>query len=215
MIMKKTLLLAVISCWALQGCLPAAIGGAAAGAGVIHDRRSTGMVVDNNTLRLKLKSLIANNKSIYDNSHFDVTVYNDTVLVTGEVASERIKSQITTIIRGNVPPEIKRIFNYALVGPRSSLMNRLYDTKITAKVKSVLTDVRVNGFDPTRVKVVTSHGVVFLLGIVTQQEAQGVTNVARRVEGVRRVVTLFTIDNTLNTVKGDAFKNVNYVNDEN
>jgi osmotically-inducible protein OsmY len=68
---------------------------------------------------------------------------------------------------------------------------RSSDAWITAKVKTALIDVDVKGFDITRVKVVTERGVVYLMGLVTREEAEAATDVVRRVGGVQRVVRLF------------------------
>lgn len=192
--MKNTILLIFSVLWALQGCVPLAIGGAATSASVIHDRRSVGTVLDDKTLGLFLSGKIANNKRLADNSHVNVTVYNGLALLTGEAINERIKEEIGKLVRDSGTGTITEIANYLLIGPRSTFMNRIYDSKLATKLKTVLFDVALPGFDPTRVKVVTEHGVGFLMGIVTSQEAEAVVNVARRVSGVRRIVTLFSID---------------------
>jgi len=45
--------------------------------------------------------------------------------------------------------------------------------------------------DGTRVKVGTDNGTVYLLGLVTHKEADAVTEAARQVGDVQRVVKLF------------------------
>ena len=74
-------------------------------------------------------------------------------------------------------------------------MERTYDSKQTAKVKSALLDIKLPGFDPTRVKVVTEHGYTYLLGIVSQEEASAAASIASRVSGVKGIVTMFEITN--------------------
>lgn len=192
--MKNTIVLILSASWILQGCAPLVIGGAATGAGVIHDRRSAGTVLDDKTLGLILAGKIATVKRLADNSHVNVTVYNGLALLTGEAVNEQIKREIGALVRDSGTGSVNRIANYLLIGPRSGFMNRLYDSKLAAKLKTVLFDVRLPGFDPTRVKVVTEHGVGFLMGILSPREAQAVVDVTRRVSGVRRIVTLFTID---------------------
>ncbi len=195
--MKKTALLLMTFVWLLQGCVPVLVGGAAVGGATIYDRRSSGTVIDDNTLELNLASKIANIKRLADNSHVNVTVYNGLVLLTGEAVNQEIKNEIGELVINNEINGVKRLANYLIIGPRSSFMNRAFDSKQTSKVKTALFDVNVAGFDPSRVKVITEHGVVFLMGILTTQEAQATENVVRRVSEVKQVVTLFEIDDQL------------------
>jgi len=71
----------------------------------------------------------------------------------------------------------------------SSLSARANDSYITSKIKARLLDsAKVN---PIHVKVVTEAGVVYLLGLVTEQEANDAVEVARTTDGVRKVVKVF------------------------
>ncbi|MBV5323909.1 MAG: BON domain-containing protein, partial [Rhodospirillaceae bacterium] len=66
---------------------------------------------------------------------------------------------------------------------------RANDTTITGNVKTrLLRDERVPG---TKIKVVTEAGVVYLMGLVTQAEADVATEIARTSSGVTKVITLF------------------------
>lgn len=197
--MKKTILLTVagvITLVSLQGCVPLLLGGAATGAAVINDRRTVGTVVDDRTLQLNIIHEINKVKRISENSHINVTVYNGLVLLTGEAANTNIR-QSAEYVASKVEG-VKKIVNDVVIGPRSSFMNRTYDTNQTAKVKAVMFDVKAPKFNPNRVKVVTEHGVTYLLGIVSEQEAAEIVNVARRVSGVARIVSLFEIHNQIN-----------------
>lgn len=194
--MKKTILFTILASICLQGCGALLVGGATTGALVANDRRTTGTVIDDKTLQFAVSNRIASIARLADNSHVNVTTYNGLVLLTGEAASETIRSDIETVAQA--VDGTKSVSNHIIIGPRSNLINRSYDSAQTAKVKTVMFDVKVDGFNPNRVKVVTEHGVVFLLGIVTQQEADAITSVASRVSGVAQVVTLFEINNNLN-----------------
>ena len=191
--MKKILSL-LIATLLLQGCAPLLLGGAAtAGFGVAHDRRSTGTLIDDNTLEVKVKGTIASNKLLADNSNVSVTGYNGMVLLTGEAFDDNIRQQITAMAKS--VPGVKRVENQLVIGRRSTFMERAYDSKQTAKVKTALLDIKLPGFDPTRVKVVTEHGYTYLLGIVSREEAEAAASVASRVTGVKEVVTMFEISN--------------------
>ena len=56
---------------------------------------------------------------------------------------------------------------------------------------AALIGLKIEGFDPTRVKVLTNQGTVYLMGLVTRQEAAASVEKARFVNGVLKVVKLF------------------------
>ena len=86
---------------------------------------------------------------------------------------------------------VRRIYNELEIASPSSAMTRSSDTWITAKVKSWL--LGSPDTEGLRVKVVTEDGVVYLMGLVTVDEAQRITDKAAGISGVQRVVKLFEI----------------------
>jgi len=190
--MKKMLSLALATLL-LQGCGMMLVGGAATTAGMVHDRRSAGTIIDDNALELKVLNTIRQTKMLADNSHVSATGYNGMILLTGEAYNENIRQHITAAVERI--PGVRQVRNQLVIGRRSTFMERAYDSKQTAKVKSALLDVKIAGFDPTRVKVVTEHGYTYLLGIVSEEEAQAAVDIARRVSGVKEIVSMFEIVN--------------------
>jgi osmotically-inducible protein OsmY len=71
------------------------------------------------------------------------------------------------------------------------MMTRSSDAWITTKVKSSLVGLGIEGFDPTRVKIVTENGTVYIMGLVYRTEANAAVAQARQASGVQRVVKLF------------------------
>ena len=63
------------------------------------------------------------------------------------------------------------------------------DTVITSNVKTRF--LGANNFNALHVKVVTERGVVYLLGTVTEVEANAATEIARTTDGVKKVVKVF------------------------
>jgi osmotically-inducible protein OsmY len=178
------LLVAIIT---LQGCATAVVTGAATGASVIYDRRTTGAVIDDQGIEFKAAYEIFNNKSIYDQSHINVTSYNGVVLLTGETLTEELKQQVTNLVKRL--PKVRRVHNELLIAAPSALPSRSSDTWITSKIKAKLTAEL--GSDTLFVKVVTEHGVVYLMGLVSQAEASKVVDIVSRSAGVQRVVKIF------------------------
>lgn len=179
---------AALSTLLLSGCAGLLIGGTAVGVGVAHDRRTTGTVVDDQTIELKIYDAL--NAQLPPGNQISTTSYNGIVLLTGSVVSEAARQQAETIARGVTPP-VREVYNELVVGRPSPLSSRSNDALLTTKVKTALLQVKIADFDPTRVKVVTERGVVYLMGLVRPNEADAAANVASQVGGVRQVVTLF------------------------
>ncbi len=175
---------------ALQGCAPVVVGGVAMGAAIVHDRRTSGTVVEDQNIEIKAYEALRSDADVHEQSHINVTSYNLAVLLTGETPTPALKERAGALVKD--VERVKHVYNELVIAAPSSFMNRSSDTVITGKVKTSLFSVEdLPGFDPTRVKVVTENGTVFLMGLVTQAEADAVTETVRSVGGVQRVVKLF------------------------
>lgn len=171
----------------LQGCAPAVVGGAAAGAGVAYDRRTTGTVIDDQGIEFKAKYALFNNKEIHDQSHINVTSYNGIVLLTGETPSESLKQKVTAEVKQI--PKVRRVHNELAIAAPSALPSRSSDAWITSKIKAKMTtDERT---DPFHIKVVTARGIVYLMGLVSRVEADQAVSLVKNTAGVQRVVKIF------------------------
>ncbi len=182
----------VLSVMLLSGCAGLLIGGTAVGVSVVHDRRTTGTLVDDQTIELKVYGAL--NGELPPGNRINATSYNGVVLLTGEVISEEARQKAEVATRNIVPP-VREVFNELVVGPPDSLSTRSNDAFLTTKVKTALFQIKIADFDPTRVKVVTERGIVYLMGLVRPNEADASANVASQVSGVRQVVTLFEFIN--------------------
>lgn len=188
-ITKKLLLTTIIAAQAalLGGCVAAVGAGAVTGAAVAHDRRTTGTFVDDNLIELKAMGALQTDKELWNYSHLNVTSYNNIVLLTGESPSEALRQRAAQTV-ANLQ-KVRKVHNEVVVAAPSSMVSRSGDTVITGKVKTAL--INKDDVDATRIKVVTENGVVYLMGLVTQAEADTATEVTRRVGGVQRVVRIF------------------------
>jgi osmotically-inducible protein OsmY len=119
--------------------------------------------------------------------HVVITSFNYTVLLTGEVPTAQSKARAAKIV-GEVP-QVKTVVNELQIAGESSTASRSNDAYITGKVKSNF--LGAGNFRPTDIKVVTEAGVVHLLGLVTREEADAATEVARSTAGVLKVVRVF------------------------
>jgi osmotically-inducible protein OsmY len=171
----------------LSGCFGAAAVGVGAGALAFADRRATEVQVTDEGIELRSGNRIS--EKYGSNTHVNVTSYNRTVLLTGEVPDAAAKSNIEKLV--SEVPNVKAISNELQIAGTSTLTARSNDTYITSKVKARFVDA--NTFAANHVKVVTEAGVVYLMGLVSQKEANAAVEIARTTGGVQKVVRVFEI----------------------
>ena len=189
--MKKTLLISLLLgatlLPSLQGCIPFVAAGATAGALATFDRRSLGTQTEDESIEWKASALV--NEKLGDKAHINFTSYNRKVLLTGEVPTSEAKAEAERLVLS--VNHVQSVYNELLVRPASSFSDRSNDSFITSKVKSRSVDS--GKFNPVHVKVITEAGTVFLLGMVTQPEANSAIQVARTTAGAKTVVNLLEI----------------------
>lgn len=189
--MKKALatglLLTAVLLPMLQGCLPMLAAGASGSAMAAFDRRSLGTQTDDETIEWKASARVSEKFS--DNAHVNFVSFNRKVLISGEVPSAEARVEIEQIVAG--VPQVQGVYNELTVGPVTSFSTRSSDSYITTRVKGRFVDSgKVNS---AHIKVVTEASIVYLLGLVTQPEADAAITVARTTSGVKKVVTLLEI----------------------
>jgi osmotically-inducible protein OsmY len=174
----------------LYGCAAAVVGGAATGATAAHDRRTVGTFIDDEGIELKARMAIFDDSELNRQIHINIISINGVVLLVGQAPTEAERQKAAEVTMAI--PKVRLVHNEMTVAAPNSYMTRSSDSLITAKVKTALFNIKeLNEFDPTRVKVVTENGIVYLMGILTHTEADAVTDVARQVGGVQKIVKLF------------------------
>ena len=169
---------------ALQGCAGLQATGAAFGGVAVQDRRTPGRYFDDEFVELKVLAAIREDEAMASQTHVNATSLNGLVLLTGEAPGQSLRDRITEIARST--PGVRAVQSEIALQAPSTLVARTNDTLVTGKVKLAL--FRHKKINAARVKVVTERGTVYLMGLLTQDEADRATEVARRVPGVQRVV---------------------------
>lgn len=170
---------------ALSGCFPLAATGVVVGAMAANDRRTIGAQTEDTGIEVKAAAQLR--QQLPDAGGIGVTSFNRKVLLTGQVLEERSRTEAAVIV-GRIE-NVRSVHNELEVAGRVSLGTSAADTSITARVKAMLIEAR--DIQATTIKVVTEAGVVYLMGIVTRAEGDRAAQVASRVAGVQRVVTVF------------------------
>jgi osmotically-inducible protein OsmY len=172
----------------LAGCVGVAAVGAGAGAMMASDRRISEVYLADEAIEIRVSNAIT--QQLGDKVHVNTTSYNRMLLLTGEVPDAATKELVEKIAIAN-SSEIRRVTNELQIAPLSSYSARSNDTYLTSKVKARFLDA--NRFSINHVKVVTENGSVYLLGLVTQSEADAAVEIARTTGGVQRVIRVFEV----------------------
>lgn len=172
------------------GCVAVVATGAVATGSSVHDRRGFGTVVDDKRIQLSAYDDLNEDKELVIRNRVMISVYNGVMLLTGEVRTPELKQRAEQTVTGF--EGVRRLVNEIDIMPREGFWSGRNDNKISARVKFALTDITsLPGFDVTRVKVSTAHRTVYLMGLLTHEEDEIVTEIARNVPGVERVVKVF------------------------
>lgn len=171
----------------LAGCFGAIAVGAGAGTLMLADRRISETYLADEGIEIRAANRIR--EQFGDKVHVNVTSYNRTVLLTGEVPDAATKEAVEKVAAS--VNEIRRMTNELSISGNSSFSARSNDTYLTSKVKARFLDAA--RFPINHVKVITENGGVYLLGLVTQTEADAAVEIARTTGGVLRVIRVFEV----------------------
>ena len=172
----------------LQGCAPVAVTGATTAVTTLAaDRRTTGTFIEDEAIEIKSRLALSDKKELNKRVHINFTSFNTSVLVSGEAPTEEDRQAVIDLVK-NVE-KVTRVFDEITLAAPSSLLSRSADTVVTAKIKSKL--IAEKDLSSLHVKVTTEDGVAYLMGLVTTEEGDIATEIARRTGGVQKVVKLF------------------------
>jgi osmotically-inducible protein OsmY len=171
----------------LGACAPLVVGGVATGVIVAVDRRTSGAQLEDEGIELRAANRLR--EALGDRGHVNVTSYNRQVLLTGEVPTEDDRLKVEQIL--SKVDNVRSVLNELAVMPATSLSQRSSDALVTGRVKASVVDAQ--DLSTHAFKVLTERGTVYLMGRVTEREAKRVTDIARTVQGSKRVVRAFEI----------------------
>ena len=171
----------------LGACAPIIVGGAVMGSLMATDRRTAGTQIEDEGIELRAGSGVSDN--LGERVHVNVTSYNRQVLLTGEVPSAQDKQLVEQVV--SKVENVRAIVNELGILGNSTLPQRTSDALVTGKVKASMLDAKdlfANSF-----KVVTERGTTYLMGRVTQREANRASDLVRSTGGVQKVVRVLEI----------------------
>ncbi len=184
-----TALVIILLGTSMQSCIfvaGAAVGAAAAGA-VVFDKRSAKETADDKAITQKIEDKLDANTEIQSSAHIVVASFNSVVLLAGDVPNTDMKEQVSTIAK--TVPGIAKLYNQVVISGKPSALSRVNDQFITATIKTKM--VGTDSLESSEIQVITVAGTVFLMGVVSQEQAGIATDIAQHVSGVTKVVRVF------------------------
>lgn len=161
---------------------------AVSGAQAVYDRHNIQKKLDDNYTTMQAYRAIYLKTDKYQNTHVAIATYNNSVIITGQTPESGQKEEITQLVQ-NLAGE-RKVYNFSEIASPSSLITRASDTWITSKIKFKL--IATNNIDPTKIKVVTENGTVFLMGVIPKADAETAVDIAQHTSGVQGVVKIFS-----------------------
>jgi len=192
--MKKVTYLIAIGCLvsSLSGCLPAAalVVGATAGGAIVYDKRPAKVMVRDREISDQAQEAINEDSILRGRAHIAIATFNYVVLMVGQAETPELRDRAYNLV--SRVKYVRRVYNEVSIGKPTPTGKRASDTWITTKVKSAM--LTKSGLSSSQIKVVTENGVVYLMGLVSPQQAALAVEAARRVNGVTKVVKVFQYD---------------------
>lgn len=170
----------------LSGCAGIFIAGAATTANLVTDTRTTKEIWNDNNIEFEVAA-ITNKEPYRGNVRVTASSYRGTVVLMGQASTDAERRSFESEARK--VSGVNNVHNQVRVKAPLSVSEISKDSWITTKVKSaLLANAELNGI---KVKVITEDGEVFLLGLVTREQADIATDVARNISGVKQVIRAF------------------------
>lgn len=183
----KNIALIAFSFATLQGCVALAVVGVVGGTSVAVDNRTVGTQLNDQQIELEAHSKLSKQASLDKNTNIQVISVNNVALVVGQAPTEHLRDEVIKVI--NNVQGIQKLQNQIRIGNIISITTKSNDLWLTSKVKTAL--FGSDHLEATNIKVVTENGEVFLMGLVTEAQANAAVNVARNISGVNRVFKMF------------------------
>jgi osmotically-inducible protein OsmY len=184
---SKKILITLSAVLLLQGCVAAAVVTIIGGASAATDERSIGTQLDDQKIEFEAYAKLSEQEALSDNTNLQVISVNGSVLIIGQAPNTYLRDLAIKSI--NEVDQVIQLHNQIRIGNTTSITTKSNDIWLTSKVKTAL--FGSDDLDPTNIKVVTENGEVFLMGLVTEAQANEAVTIARNVGGVNRVFKIF------------------------
>ena len=173
----------------LQGCVVAVGAAGAMAAKVANDRRTVGTQLDDQNAGRSVAYQWSKSEALKEQTNLQVDMYNGIALLTGQAPTQALIDE--AVRRAQEVDYLKKIHNQIRIGEPIGAGTQANDIWLASKVRTkIVADERVPAL---QVSVVVQDSEVFLMGRLTNAEANAAVDIARNITGVARVVRAFEI----------------------
>lgn len=184
----RVALAAVLLGLALPGCTTA--GSPDGNAASALETRSLSERLADQRIRSAIRAELLSDEELRHESNITVTVFDGIALLTGEVPNRDAGKRMARLARQ--ASNARHVFNELVVAPLSSVFSRTHDRLLAGRAATrLLTLDTPKTLDRERFHIVAERQRLYLMGRVTREEADAITEEVRRIGGVREVVRLF------------------------
>ena len=152
-----------------------------------YGERTFGTFVEDNSIESKAAINIPFASPKLKEAHIELNSYNRVLLITGQVHSKSLKKVVTTT--SEKIRHVRRVHNELEIGQPTSFLSRSKDSYLKTKIKSRL--IGTKGVNSGRIEVIVENAKVYLMGLVTQDEADRVVKATQQVSGLKKIVRAF------------------------
>jgi osmotically-inducible protein OsmY len=181
------LILVAMTASQLSSCAVVAVGGVTATATVMADRRSPSVQAIDKGIDWEASGALS--KKFGDNAHINVTSFNQKVLLTGEVKDAGLKREADIYLKAM--KNARTVYNELIIGPNSSYTARANDSYLESKIKTQM--IFTEKLPSNSMAIVAEGSSVYLMGILTQGEAELAKKITSNTNGVKDVYVYFDI----------------------
>lgn len=147
-------------------------------------KRTLGAYMDDERLETIISVNLRKTAQGLAEAHINALSFNGVVLLTGEVPSNELRQLAGETVRGI--SQVRQVHNELLVKSNSTFFSRTNDNWIATKIRAKLLAIR--DIESDRVKTVVENRNVYIMGLLTREEADQVSEMAADVSGVEKVV---------------------------
>ena len=171
----------------LSACGIFAVGGVVAGASIMADRRTPGVQAIDKGIELEANAALS--KKFGDNAHINVSSFNQKVLLTGEAKDSNVKTEAGDYVKAM--KNARSVFNELMIGPNSSYTTRANDAYLESKIKTQM--IFTEKLPSNSMSIIAEGSSIYLMGILTQNEADLAKKIASNTNGVKDVYVYFDV----------------------
>ncbi|MGM0783415.1 MAG: BON domain-containing protein [Pseudomonadota bacterium] len=152
-----------------------------------YGERTLGTQVEDESIETKVTHNLRRSDSRLDDARINVDAYNGVVLLTGQVPSEELKQMASDI--ASAVRNVRDVHNELAIAGNLPASQRLADTWLNTRIRTTLAADET--IDTSRLRFITENASVYIMGIVTREEADRIVDAVSEVGGVQRIVKVF------------------------